>query len=105
MSDDPLKPISELAADVESGVAGAEKAALTHLLARCMYLESQVAALAAFACAAIEVSGSKRDELETRWTKHLGPAMIKMGHFDEDHKSVSAAFPAWLLAYLRHETL
>lgn len=71
------------------------------LQAQVMLLESQVSLLTAFLCAMLESSGAKRDELETRWQKHLGPILMKLGHWDDAHLKTSAETLAWLLAELR----
>ena len=48
---------------------------LNDLEKRCMVLESQVASIAAFACAMLD-GHPQKDVIQTRWGNHLGPAML-----------------------------
>lgn len=69
------------------------------LKARCMMLESRVSALAAFACALLD-SNPRKDELQTRWSKHLGPALHQFSGLGEDQKNSGIAIPAWVEFHL-----
>lgn len=74
--------------------------AIGELKARCMMLESRVAALAAFACAMLE--GNPRcDELQTRWGKHLGPALEALSGLDQDRIDSASIIPGWVLHHLQ----
>ena len=65
------------------------------LKARCMFLESRVAALTAFACAILEPN-AKRDELQTRWANHLGPAVQQFSELGEEQIAAASALPGWV---------
>lgn len=49
------------------------------LKAKCMLLESQVAALLALTRAGLEMGVPRRDELETRWSKNLALELVELG--------------------------
>lgn len=70
------------------------------LKARCMLLESKMAALAAFACAILEAH-PQQDQLQTRWANHLGPAMDHfLGTLDEPEKTAVTLIPGWVHGHL-----
>lgn len=69
------------------------------LKARCMILESRVAALTAFACALLE-SNPRRDELQTRWANHLGPAVDQFAGLGKEQTNFAASVPAWVEHHL-----
>lgn len=72
------------------------------LRARCDMLEARVAALAAFACAVLEAN-PRCDELQTRWGKHLGPALNEFAGLEKVQTDAGAAVPAWVMYHLRGE--
>ena len=69
-----------------------------NLKARVMILESHVAALAAFACAMLD-SHPQRDVIETRWGKHLGPALHRFGDIDAG-ATPAAGLVEWVSGHL-----
>lgn len=72
------------------------------LKARCMILESQMAALTAFTCAILETH-PRRDEMQTRWSKHLGPALERFSSLSEDQTAACVSIPAWVAGHLAGE--
>ena len=68
---------------------------LGELQARCHLLEARVAALTAFACAMLE-SNPRRDELLTRWSNLLGPALEQFSSLDEISITHGSFIPTWV---------
>ncbi len=69
------------------------------LKARCDILSARLAALTAFTCAILE-SNPRKDELQTRWAKHLGPAIEHFSKLDDVGVKFSASVPAWVATRL-----
>ena len=66
------------------------------LQARCMILESRVAALAAFASALLK-EHPQRDQIQTRWANHLGPALQEIGPgLGKDEVNMASTLPGWV---------
>ena len=66
------------------------------LQARCMILESRVAALAAFASALLK-EHPQRDQIQTRWANHLGPALQEIGPgLGNDEVNMASTLPGWV---------
>lgn len=65
------------------------------LKARCAALEARVASLAAFAAAMLEAH-PRRDELQTRWANHLGPAIGQFSELREPEETFGSAIPGWV---------
>lgn len=71
-------------------------AEIGELKAKCLILESRVAALSAFACAVLQ-SNPQRDIIQTQWAKHLGPALDKIGPgLGDNPTKFAASVPAWV---------
>ena len=72
------------------------------LRARCETLEERVAALTAFACAMLDAN-PRRDELQTRWGKHLGPALSMFAGIEKTQTDAGSAVPGWVMYRLQGE--
>lgn len=72
------------------------------LKGNCIILEARVAALTAFACAILQ-SNPRRDELQTRWGKHLGPALSMFAGTEKTQTDAGSAVPGWVMYRLQGE--
>lgn len=65
------------------------------LSVRCKTLEARMAALAAFTCTLLE-GNSRRDELMSRWVKHLAPALKEFSGVTPWDRTMGSTIPAWV---------